>query len=397
MFFASILQKLPLETPIEDAEKYLADHKAFESFRDGCLNHLLKVAKEKNETMYPWTENDIKRGALELVYQQELQTCTNTEFKNIHEDVVVTLRGFGLDSLRTNHPPIKALRSLQLALQELEAAMDGGTRVFLLGASIHYMALAVRKTREGNYTVVYVDPQNNPILGKTEPELQATMAKMEFRSWIEAGWQRDKIERLCMDTFNGVIMLVNVLASSLLRGDSNIFAPFLKLNFVSGFLKSYTDAVGNWPSPETSGDEREGESKKQKAEERTIIVKRLFGSDKVIQLDSSATAEGFLSRFQLWSSTLYPPAVIDSNISGALQKLMKLGHSLLQKKDILEPIFAWAMETQIALEKAHSQVKSPASIENGKLQAFCTRMHKSLDQLRSICQCYNNKESTSHR
>jgi len=54
-------------------------------------------------------------------------------------------------------------------------------------------------------------------------------------------------------------------------------------------------------------------------------------------------------------------------------------------------------QTQIALEKAHSQVKSPASIENGKLQAFCTRMHKSLDQLRSICQCYNNKESTSHR
>jgi len=208
MFFASVLQKLPLESPIEDAEKSLADRKAFESFRDNCLSHLLDVAKEKNETTYPWTENDIKRGALELVYQQELQTCTSDTFKHIHQDAMTTLRGFGLDSLRTNHPPIKALTGLQLALKELKAAKHGGTRVFLLGASIHYMALAVRKTREGNYTVVYVDPQNNSILGKTESELQTTMAKMEFKSWIEAGWQRDKIERLCMDTFNGVVMVL---------------------------------------------------------------------------------------------------------------------------------------------------------------------------------------------
>lgn len=344
----------------EKLYKMLNDRKSFEEFKNGCLDYLKNVATRKKSECYPWTEKDIMQGALEHAYLQELQSSNYGKENGICSDVIVTLFGFGLSSLKTNRVPLESVSRIEEVFQ---AKFDSNTsdvfQTFMLGVSIHFVCVAVHKSRDGNTNIIYIDPQNQDILFKTDSHLEELTMKMEFKSWIEAGWKRDNIESLCLDAFKGISLTMDVLGKRAL-GKACVKSFFMELNLLQGFAQSYKDVV----------------KKKLVEEKKTIIVKRLFGADLAVEVD------GYLSRLKLWSKYFYPAAVIDSNITKAIARAGSLPihvikhllswedevrtklHNTLNEKEVMEEDKKYARKLLFTLGKFKKTLKDVSTSNN---------------------------------
>mmetsp|Transcript_10403 Transcript_10403/g.18976 ORF Transcript_10403/g.18976 Transcript_10403/m.18976 type:complete len:426 (+) Transcript_10403:239-1516(+) len=361
LYFCTVLRKY-LSLPnysIEEVSKNLSDRGQFNAFIIQCTDYLQLIARNKQSKCYPWTQEDVKKGILEFAYLKELQTSSFGEKMSVDSGVVSVLFGCGLSTLKTNHPPLTIIREIERNFNHMESKTSS-ISIFLVGASIHYMAVAVKSIIDNgvmSYEIFYCDPQNKPILGKADDGLQDIVQKMEFRSWINAGWKREKIERLCLDTFKGLQHIVQLMALRLVEGCS-VKDELMEFNLIHGFLHSYYEYVGEWPN-----------SKNRQLKDK-ITVKRLFGKDMEFKLADPSTPEGYLSRLHAWSSNFYPPAVIQSNVVGALHKsrpMSKLIHSSFSK---------WKKMVRVGIKNAVDKCSL-----DPKMDKFCKRMIEMLDDL----------------
>ena len=127
---------------------------------------------------------------------------------------VVPLLEASLSFLRTNHPPIDSAIELEKQLVRL---IEGSFEpvVLLVGSAIHWYTILVRRLcmNDGpiSYQIAVIDSQNHATLHASEQDMLTIAQDLPFTTWLRAGWPKDMLVQLAMDSFRGMNYIVDLI------------------------------------------------------------------------------------------------------------------------------------------------------------------------------------------
>ena len=431
-------------------QKNLRSIDCYDTFKSNIMDELTKICVERTQNnlkknknfkpLYPWTKKDINYGVLERVYLQKLQNTHHIKRNNKLDDIknnnnneyypskyndnnavvakkyhfrylfdCINLLEFSSSSLKTNNPPITTLKYVEYFFDLFKKNKDN-YKVFLIGSAIHYVIIAVYKDKinPNIIDVIYIDPQNTNIIGKSEDYiLNDIIPKMAFKSWIQMGWKLKDMQKLAFDSYSGIQFSINMIKDTIIKMYKNneniqyyLINKVLNINLLNGFIGSFYGSciepflleinTKNTNNIESKTNESNNDIKavddtdldfqktwkfnKNEFKLSLQFIMKMLHKD--IESKNKLHFQSLSNFVYIWSNDYYPSAVIDVNVS---QLISDMYHDNIDTI-FVDTLLLWIKLINILLSQKNRKLMS---IKNNK---FWNRFAKSIRNLNIICE-----------